>query len=100
MTAITQEAIDDESIINGTCCGPTTCTAGQLDEYGTEVSCKDLQGYTYYLADRKILAFDEATNETVDITADVSRHPTLALPFAHTAVLLHLWFAKHVDTLR
>ena len=75
VTAIGQEAIDDESIINGTCCGPNTCTAGELDQYGTEVDCKDLQGYTYYLADRRILAFDEGTNETIDITADV-RHPT------------------------
>ena len=71
MTAITQEIIDNEDIVNGTCCGPTVCTTGETDEYGTEADCNDLQGYTYYMADRRILAFDEATNETVDITDEV-----------------------------
>ena len=70
-TVITQEIIENEDVVNGTCCGPTLCTAGQVDEHGEEVECTDLQGYMYYLADRRILAQDQSTNTTVDITTEV-----------------------------
>ena len=67
MTSISQEIIDNEDIVNGTCCGPRV--------YGWAVrrvwnGCRvQRPARHYYLADQ-ILAFDEATNET-DITAEV-----------------------------
>jgi len=70
LTIITQEWIDEEDFVNGTCCGPTcrnVPTPGQLEEE----ECQWLKGYKYYFADRRVLAIDEATNETVDITSEV-----------------------------